>query len=100
MHRASLILLFIAGEALAHPDHGASGWLSATLSHLLSEPDHLAMILAPLLLAAYLAWRALRRADDRPRPAAARLRATPAPRSRSAASPSGSADGSGSRRAD
>lgn len=59
MHRASLILLFLAGEALAHPDHGAGGWLSAALSHLLSEPDHLAMILAPLVVGA--AWFALRR---------------------------------------
>ena len=50
MHRASLILLVFAGEALAHPDHGAAGWLSAELLHLLSEPDHLAMILAPLVL--------------------------------------------------
>jgi len=58
MHRAGLILFFSVGEALAHPDHGASGWLSATLSHLLSEPDHLAMILAPLVLG--LAWLARR----------------------------------------
>jgi hydrogenase/urease accessory protein HupE len=57
MHRASLILLLFAGEALAHPDHGSGGWLSATLSHLLSEPDHLAMILAPLVVGA--AWLVL-----------------------------------------
>jgi hydrogenase/urease accessory protein HupE len=54
MHRASLILFFYAGGALAHPDHGASGWLSAALSHLLSERDHLAPILAPLMLG--LVW--------------------------------------------
>ena len=54
MHRASLIVLLYAGEALAHPDHGAAGWLSAELLHLLSEPDHLAMILAPLVIG--LAW--------------------------------------------
>jgi hydrogenase/urease accessory protein HupE len=59
MQRASLILLFLAGEALAHPDHGSGGWLSATLSHLLSEPDHLAMILAPLVVGA--AWLVLRK---------------------------------------
>ena len=100
MHRASVILLFLATEALAHPDHGSGGWLSATLSHLLSEPDHLAMILAPLALGAYLVWRAIRRANDRQRPGPDRLRATQAPRSRSAQSPSGSADESGSRRAD
>jgi hydrogenase/urease accessory protein HupE len=56
MHRASLILLVYTGEALAHPDHGVAGWLSAGLLHLLSEPDHLAMILAPLVLG--LAWLA------------------------------------------
>ena len=65
MHRASLILLFLAGEALAHPDHGSGGRLTAALSHLLSEPDHLAMILAPLALVAYLAWRAIRRANGK-----------------------------------
>ena len=58
MHRASLILLVYTGEALAHPDHGAAGWLSAEWLHLLSEPDHLAMILAPLVLG--LAWLARR----------------------------------------
>ena len=50
MHRASLILFFYAGGALAHPDHGSGGWLSAAISHLLSEPDHLAVILAPLVV--------------------------------------------------
>jgi hydrogenase/urease accessory protein HupE len=66
MQRASLILLFFAGEALAHPDHGPGGWLSATLSHLLSEPDHLAMILAPVVVAGagWVAWR-LRKARAR-----------------------------------
>jgi hydrogenase/urease accessory protein HupE len=59
MQRASLILLLFAGEALAHPDHGSGGWLSATLSHLLSEPDHLAAILAPLLVG--VAWLAVRK---------------------------------------
>ena len=51
-------MLFFAGEALAHPDHGSGGWLSAALSHPLSEPDHLALILAPLVLG--LAWLARR----------------------------------------
>jgi hydrogenase/urease accessory protein HupE len=60
MHRASLILFLYAGEVLAHPDHGASGWVSAALSHPLSEPDHLAMILAPIVVG--LAWIAGRMA--------------------------------------
>ena len=59
MQRAGLMLLFFAGEALAHPDHGSGGWLSAALSHLLSEPDHLAVILAPLVVG--IAWLALRK---------------------------------------
>jgi hydrogenase/urease accessory protein HupE len=59
MHRASLILLFLAGEALAHPDHGSGGWLSAAISHLLSEPDHLAVILAPLVVG--VVWLAVRK---------------------------------------
>ena len=59
MHRASLILFFYAGGALAHPDHGSGGWLSAAISHLLSEPDHLAVILAPLVVA--VAWFAVRK---------------------------------------
>ena len=59
MHRASLILLVYTGEALAHPDHGVAGWLSAELLHLLSEPDHLAMILAPLVVG--IAWIAGRK---------------------------------------
>ena len=59
MPRVGLIMLFFAGETLAHPDHGAGGWLSAALSHLLSEPDHLAMILAPLAFG--IAWVVVRR---------------------------------------
>lgn len=63
MHRASLILLVYTGEALAHPDHGTGGWPSAALSHLLSEPDHLAMIIAPLVIG--LAWIARRAVKSR-----------------------------------
>ena len=54
MQRAGLILVLYAGGALAHPNHGAGGWLSAELLHLMSEPDHLAAILAPLVIG--LAW--------------------------------------------
>jgi len=61
MHRTALILLFCAGEAFAHPDHGVGGWLSAELLHLLTEPDHLAMILAPLVIGlVWVAWRAMK----------------------------------------
>jgi len=100
MRRAGLIMLFFAGEALAHPDHGASGWVTAALAHLLSEPDHLVLIVAPLAVAAWLAWRALRRTNGRRSFVPAPLRAEQAPRSRNAGAPAGSADGSGSRRAD
>jgi hydrogenase/urease accessory protein HupE len=51
MHRAALIALLAAETALAHPQHGAGGWISADLWHLLSEPDHLAAILLPLVIA-------------------------------------------------
>jgi hydrogenase/urease accessory protein HupE len=61
MHRATLIVLLSAGEALAHPHHGSGGWLLADWLHLLSEPDHLAMILLPLAVGAgWLLRRALR----------------------------------------
>jgi len=62
MHRVGLTMLFLAGEALAHPDHGAGGWLSAAVSHLMSEPDHLAMILAPLVLGVLWIARTARKA--------------------------------------
>ena len=52
MHRAPLTLLLFAGETLAHPDHGSGGWLSADLLHLLTEPDHLALILIPAVAGA------------------------------------------------
>lgn len=75
MHRASLILLFLAGEALAHPDHGSGGWLSAALSHLLSEPDHLAMILAPVVVVfGWIAWRIRKVQASRRRHTTIRLR--------------------------
>ena len=100
MSRVGLLVLFFAGEALAHPDHGSGGWLSAALTHLLSEPDHLAMILAPLAIAAWLVSRALRSTNGKRPFVPAPHRAGEAPRSRNVARPSGSADGSGSRRAD
>jgi len=67
MHRASLILLVCTGEALAHPDHGSGGWLSATLSHLLTEPDHLALLLAPAVVITLLlvALRMVKRAAQK-----------------------------------
>lgn len=44
-----LLLLLPAERTLAHPGHGA-----ADLVHLLTEPDHLAAILLPLVIG--LAW--------------------------------------------
>jgi hydrogenase/urease accessory protein HupE len=46
MRCAALILLFAAGAAQAHPGHGI-----AELWHLLTEPDHLAMIILPIAIA-------------------------------------------------
>jgi len=54
MRRAALTLLFGAGVAHAHPGHGV-----ASLWHLLTEPDHLAMIILPIAIAAGL-WLWLR----------------------------------------
>lgn len=66
MHRFALTLLFAAGEALAHPDHGPGGWLSANLLHLLTEPDHLAMILFPAVVGAgWLLRRLMRERSSR-----------------------------------
>jgi hydrogenase/urease accessory protein HupE len=48
MHRAAAVALFlVAASAHAHPGHGI-----AELWHLLTEPDHLAMILLPAGIAA------------------------------------------------
>jgi MYXO-CTERM domain-containing protein len=55
MHRAALILFLAAGTAHAHPGHGI-----AELWHLLTEPDHLAMLLLPLAIAGGL-WLRRRR---------------------------------------
>jgi hydrogenase/urease accessory protein HupE len=54
--------LLWTGAALAHPGHGSGGWLSASLQHLLSEPDHLAALLGPLVAGVgVVAWRLARR---------------------------------------
>lgn len=42
---AAVVLLFLAGTAQADPGHGI-----ASLWHLLTEPDHLALILLPVVL--------------------------------------------------
>jgi hypothetical protein len=49
MRRAAALTLALlaAGAAHAHPGHGI-----AELWHLLTEPDHLAMLLLPLAIAA------------------------------------------------
>lgn len=53
MHRtAAVVLLFLAGTAQADPGHGI-----ASLLHLLTEPDHLAMILLPVVVAGALLIR-------------------------------------------
>jgi len=50
MHRAAAVaLFFFAATAQADPGHGF-----ADLWHLLTEPDHLAMILLPVAIAAGL----------------------------------------------
>ena len=57
---AGLLGLLPAG-ALAHPGHEGGGALGAVLWHMLTEPDHLAALAAPLVLAIGLfAWLARR----------------------------------------
>lgn len=43
--------------AQAHPQHAGGHPLGAGLAHLLSEPDHLALLLAPVVVAGVWAWR-------------------------------------------
>jgi hydrogenase/urease accessory protein HupE len=55
----------MAGPALAHPGHGSSapamGW-SEGLRHVLSQPDHIAMLIGAVAAAVVVvrAWRAAR----------------------------------------
>ena len=62
--RVVLMFLLITEKALAHPGHGAeAGWL-----HLLSQPDHLALALAPAVigLLGYLRLRRHRKSGSEP----------------------------------
>lgn len=54
MHRAAVIVFLFAGcvgGALAHPNHAGGSPLGAGLLHLLTEPDHLAALVVPLVVA-------------------------------------------------
>jgi hypothetical protein len=48
---AAVILLVFAAQAYADPGHGM-----ASLWHLLTEPDHLAIILLPLVIVVAVKW--------------------------------------------
>jgi hydrogenase/urease accessory protein HupE len=53
MNRLAPALTLLPSAALAHPgDHNATGLL-----HLLSEPDHLAMLAAVVAVLGYLVYR-------------------------------------------
>ncbi len=54
----STIILSSAGSAFANGDHSGNGW--HVIGHMLSEPDHLAM-LSLVVVAAYFAFRKFRR---------------------------------------
>ena len=57
---STLILAGLSGSALAHPgEHGFA--IVGSLAHLLSEPDHLAMLVGAIVVAC-VAWRWCRRA--------------------------------------
>jgi len=50
MYRTALVsFLLFAQSALAHPNHAGGGPLGTGLLHLLTEPDHLAALLLPLV---------------------------------------------------
>ncbi len=66
MYRAAVVLLLFAQSVFAHPNHAGGSPFAADLLHLLSEPDHLAMILLPLVLAGVVVV-ALRRRPKRAR---------------------------------
>jgi hydrogenase/urease accessory protein HupE len=53
---AAVVLALLSTVAQAHPGHAV-----ADLWHLLTEPDHLAMLLVPVAIAAGLWWRSRRR---------------------------------------
>lgn len=53
---AAVVLSLFATTAQAHPGHGI-----ADLWHLLTEPDHLALLLLPAAIAAGLWWRSRRK---------------------------------------
>lgn len=53
---AAVVLVLLSTVAQAHPGHAV-----ADLWHLLTEPDHLALILLPVAVAAGLWWRGRRR---------------------------------------
>lgn len=58
MRYFGLMLMAAAQAALSHPGHGPErGWL-----HLLTEPDHLALMLAPPMIGLFVwLWLRLRR---------------------------------------
>ncbi len=49
MRHAALVLIAIADTAFAHPNHPDG---VVELLHLLTEPDHLALLLVPVVLVA------------------------------------------------
>jgi small neutral amino acid transporter SnatA (MarC family) len=59
---------FAAGTALAHPGHASPG-ATTTIVHLLTEPDHVLMLIAALVVGviAVRSGRAERRASRRQR---------------------------------
>jgi len=73
MYRTALVpFLLFAQSALAHPNHAGGGPLGAGLLHLLTEPDHLAALLLPLVAVGAVAIVLRRRARRSARGQAAR----------------------------
>ena len=63
MKRTFAVLAVLPSAALAHPgDHGAAG-VFANLRHVLTEPDHLALLAVVVAVVAALIWRRKGRAE-------------------------------------
>ena len=61
MKSAALMFGLVPASALAHPGHEGGSALGAALWHLFTQPDHLASLAAPLVLAiGLLVWLARR----------------------------------------
>jgi len=62
MKKLAALAALLPSAALAHPDHSHD---ALTLRHLLSEPDHVAMVVIGALVVATVVWWRIARNKDR-----------------------------------